>query len=134
MARKCKFDSEWEQALAILPENEAAAARAAIENYQQTGVMPAGLDTQVEMILLLVRPMIDRRRRASEAARRRRQFAKDASANPITDEQTFPQPIVQKSDLHPIAAPVTTNRENKLSNIVKKARRRKMSGKKFFYK
>ncbi|MCM1021422.1 MAG: DUF6291 domain-containing protein [Muribaculum sp.] len=76
MARKHKFDSEWESALALLDEYDAAEARKAIENYQICGEMPAELAPQVRMILLLVKPEIDRRRRASEAARRRRANAK----------------------------------------------------------
>lgn len=72
MSRKCKFDQEWEQALMLLSEEDAVKARQVIENYQKTGVVPSELPLQMEMILLLVKPLIDRRRRATEAARRRR--------------------------------------------------------------
>lgn len=72
MSRKCKFDQEWEQALMLLSEEDAVKARQVIENYQKTGVVPSELPPQMEMILLLVKPLIDRRHRATEAARRRR--------------------------------------------------------------
>lgn len=72
MSRKCKFDQEWEKALKLIDEEDAVIARQVIENYQQTGVVLSGLPPQIEMILLLVKPLIDRRRRATEAARRRR--------------------------------------------------------------
>lgn len=72
MSRKCKFDQEWEQALKLINEEDAVKARQVIENYQQTGVVPSGLSPIMEMILLLVKPIIDRRRRATEASRRRR--------------------------------------------------------------
>lgn len=81
MSRKFKFDQEWEQAVELLSEQEAANAREAIVNYQLTGEMPAGLPPQTQMILLLVKPMIDRRRRASAAARLRRKCTK-ATARP----------------------------------------------------
>lgn len=70
--RRCKFDSEWEQALSLLGGEEAKKAREIIENYQQTGEIPEGIEPKFEMILLLVKPLIDRRRRATESARRRR--------------------------------------------------------------
>lgn len=134
MARKCKFDSDWEQALALLQEDEAALARTAIENYQQTGVMPDSLDPHVRMIILLVRPMIDRRRRNSEAARRRRQLAKAASISKVHTEQNIPQLSAPEAIPEPIAPPITANSENNLNAIVRKARRSKMKGKKFRYK
>ncbi len=70
--RRCKFDSEWEQALSLLNDEDARKARLIIENYQQTGEIPHGIESKFEMILLLVKPLIDRRRRATESTRRRR--------------------------------------------------------------
>ncbi len=81
MARKCKFDAEWEMALALLSCEEAAQVRRLIEDYQQTGHMPTGLKPVYEMILLLAKPLIDRRRRAAESARMRRQQKKAATTN-----------------------------------------------------
>lgn len=82
MSRKCKFDLQWEQALSLLDVNEATQAREVIEMYQSTGVMPEGLSDRQTMILLLVKPLIDRRRRAAESARKRRLSAKQKAEQP----------------------------------------------------
>lgn len=135
MARKCKFDCEWEQALSLLPTDEADRARAIIENYQQTGVMPETLEPQMEMILLLVRPMIDRRRRASESARRRRQMAKNtqsAAIKPQADAEPEPEIILEPATLPPHSEkPVVANGRNSLSVIAEKGRRRNRKRRKF---
>ncbi len=82
MSRKCKFDLQWEQALSLLEESEATQAREVIESYQTTGVMPEGMPAKFEMILLLVKPLIDRRRHAAEMARKRRCSAKLVKEQP----------------------------------------------------
>ena len=82
MSRKCKFDLQWEQALSLLEPDEALQAREVIETYQQTGVMPEGLTDKQTMILLLVMPTIDRRRRQAASARKRRLSAKQKTEQP----------------------------------------------------
>lgn len=105
MPRKCKFDGEWEQALSLLNDADAAQARSIIENYQSTGEMPSELEQKFQMILLLVKPIIDRRRRASQAARLRRQRIKadsTASLQPVygcAPEEAHPStPPAQKAN------------------------------------
>ncbi len=113
MARKRKFDSEWEQALSLLPPEDAAEARTIIEDYQQTGIMPSDLKPNVEMILLLVKPMIDRRRRASESSRRRRLLAKK---NSDTETETS-TPSLQEPE--PTTEPTTESRQPIKQTIIR---------------
>lgn len=126
MPRKCKFDGEWEQALSLLNDADAAQARSIIENYQSTGEMPSELEQKFQMILLLVKPIIDRRRRASQAARLRRQRIKadsTAGLQPVCEcapkEAQLSTPPAQKAD-----NPVQISQEMKQR---KKARHRKWS-------
>ncbi len=136
MTRRYKFDTEWEQALSLLPDDEAIEARTIIENYQQTGEMPAGLKPQMEMILLLVRPMIDRRRRLSAAARQRRLIAKATKTAKSTDAELTPDPGL--SQLHNngnehIEIKKTHNLTEKktIAALAEKARRRKRKRNKY---
>lgn len=84
MSKKCKFDPQWEQALSLLSPDDAAKAREVIETYQTTGIMPKQLEPRFEMILLLVQPTIDRRRRAAAQARIRRQRLMETKAQQIS--------------------------------------------------
>ena len=77
MSRKCKFDPEWKKALSCMHPNDARKVREIIINYQETGIVPSTIETKFEIILLLVQPIIDRRRRAAARARIRRQQQKE---------------------------------------------------------
>lgn len=107
MSKKCKFDSEWEMAISLLSKEEAAQARQIIENYQNSGIMPAGLSPMHEMILLLAKPLIDRRRRAAASARLRRQQKKAEIRNKPENETV--SPIITSSEVNiPPTVKVTT--------------------------
>lgn len=97
MPRKFKFDLQWEQALSLLSNDEAVEARSVIENYRSTGEVPVGLMPKFQMILLLVQPIIDRRRRASAAARARRQ-AKAAEKPVDKAAQTADTPVAPQPE------------------------------------
>ena len=92
MSKKCKFDQQWEQALSLINPDDAAKAREIIENYQATGIMPTDLEPKFEMILLLVQPMIDRRRRAADRARIRRQQQKQQLPEVHPQPESTPEP------------------------------------------
>lgn len=57
----------------MLPKKEAERALEMIEEYRRTGTVPSGISYNMKMIFLLVKSTLDRRRRASESARRRRE-------------------------------------------------------------
>ena len=103
MARKCKFDPQWEQALSLLNSDDAQKAREIIECYQTTGVKPANLEARFEMILLLVQPTIDRRRTAASRARERRLRMKEstASAKQTSSRETSPAETTEQVKLQP---------------------------------
>lgn len=92
MSKKCKFDQQWEQALSLINPDDAAKAKVIIENYQTTGVMPTDMEPKYEMILLLVQPMIDRRRRAADRARIRRQQQKQQLPEVHPQPESTPEP------------------------------------------
>lgn len=127
MARKCKFDKEWEQALSLLSADEAVEARTIIEHYQQTGIMPDEIKPHIEMILLLVKPLIDRRRRASDAARLRRQASRRAG-NPKSEVSypIEPEPISAKTEVAVATTDSTSQKKTDLISCVEKARRNKL--------
>lgn len=80
--------------------NDARRVREIIINYQETGIMPSTIETKFEIILLLVQPIIDRRRRAAARARIRRQQhkAQQQKAQQINVQQptqTTPTPTVE---------------------------------------
>lgn len=69
-----KFDSEWTEAISVLGEKEAAHLHDIITRYQLTYEEPGEFNNPLSKALFsLIRVTIDRRRRASDYARRRRQ-------------------------------------------------------------
>lgn len=109
MSKKCKFDSQWEQALSLMDSDDATKAREIIENYQVTGVMPTDMEPKYEMILLLVQPMIDRRRRAADRARIRRQQQKQQlpEVHPQPESTPEPAPTIPQPQPKSLSQPQT---------------------------
>ncbi|MCM1021153.1 MAG: DUF6291 domain-containing protein [Muribaculum sp.] len=119
MARKHKFDPEWEQALSLLQESEKQTAYNLIVNYQISGIMPTGISCKFKMILLLVKPTIDRRRRANEKARARREHAKQQQSykiSPTGYEPTTNQPPVKDKKM--LSKTEVPHIENKPAKII----------------
>lgn len=83
--KRYKFPVEWQEALMILGEAESIRLWEIIREYRETGITPDFDDPFHQMIFLLVKPTIDRRRKASEAARMRRE-----SARRLREEQSRP--------------------------------------------
>lgn len=67
-----KFNSEWSEAIALLPSEIQASLTSAIIMYQFTGAEPQGLDPIAQAMFIVIRPTIDLRARRAEYQRMRR--------------------------------------------------------------
>ena len=76
-----RFDSEWKEMITFLPEDRQPEMENAIRLYQTDGTEPSGLDGAEMMAFLLIKKIIDRRRRQREA-RLRKKASCEVAANP----------------------------------------------------
>ncbi len=72
MKKTFKFDSEWSLAISLLPEERQQLLTEAIKEYQANDTIPDRLDPVSMMGFLMVKAVIDRRKRANMRARERR--------------------------------------------------------------
>lgn len=72
MKKTFKFDSEWSLAISLLPEERQQLLTEAIKEYQANDTIPDCLDPVSMMGFLMVKAVIDRRKRANMRARERR--------------------------------------------------------------
>jgi len=72
MKKTFKFDSEWSLAISLLPEERQQLLTEAIKEYQANDTIPDCLDPASMMGFLMVKAVIDRRKRANMRARERR--------------------------------------------------------------
>ncbi len=84
--RAPRFDREWKEMIAFLPEHRQTTMETAIKDYQLSGIMPEGLDGTEMMAFLLIKKIVDRR-----AKQRRARLSKKASENSVHETESLPQ-------------------------------------------
>lgn len=68
--RKMKFDTEWRQAIGLLSHEAGKELEALILDYQTNGAEPTSFrHPEAHALFIVIRPQIDRRRRAAERNR-----------------------------------------------------------------
>ncbi len=70
-ARAPRFDREWKEMIALLPENRQSVIELAIREYQLSGAEPSGLEGAEMMAFLLIKKIVDRRAKQRTARLRR---------------------------------------------------------------
>ena len=70
--RKPRFDKEWTEMIALLPEERREILESAIRRYQLTGTEPEHLEGAEKMAFMLIKKIVNRRGRRREAQRLRR--------------------------------------------------------------
>ncbi len=83
--RTPRFDREWKEMIALLPENRQSAMEQAIRTYQKSGKEPEGLDGAEMMAFCLIKKIVDRRQRRREAARSRKSASPEAPEKSVTE-------------------------------------------------
>ncbi len=81
-SRTPRFDREWKEIIALLPEQRQSLMEQAIRDYQLTGVEPNHLDGAEMMAFLLIKKIVDRRARLREVRRRRYETTKVTASQP----------------------------------------------------
>ncbi|MCM1503978.1 MAG: DUF6291 domain-containing protein [Muribaculum sp.] len=77
--RAPRFDREWKEMIALLPEHRQAILEQAIRDYQLSSAEPQCLEGAEAMAFLLIKKIVDRRAK-QRIARVRRHATKEASA------------------------------------------------------
>ena len=67
--RKPRFDKEWTEMIALLPEERREILESAIRRYQLTGTEPEHLEGAEKMAFMLIKKIVNRRGRRREAQR-----------------------------------------------------------------
>ena len=75
-----RFDREWMEMIGLLPEDRRGAMEDAIRAYQADGTEPTELDGAEMMAFLLIKKIVDRRKRMRDARLRRKQCAAGSKA------------------------------------------------------
>lgn len=107
-----KFDREWESAINSIPRYDGYWLRKTILEYQSTGVEPTQFASNiVRALFVVIKPVIDRRRKAVEAQRRRRErmrvrkaVTKDNDKAPNTVQSTIGKAVTGDVDCPDICA------------------------------
>lgn len=73
MKRTKKFNQEWAEAIALLPQNLQQSITEAIRSYQNDGILPTGLHPVAQALFIVIKPTIDIRTRRSAYQKERRQ-------------------------------------------------------------
>ncbi len=73
MKRTKKFNQEWAEAIALLPQNLQQSITEAIRSYQNDGIVPTGLHPVAQALFIVIKPTIDTRARRSAYQKERRQ-------------------------------------------------------------
>lgn len=92
-SRLPRFDREWKEMIALLPADRQKAMEEAIRKYQADGTLPTGLDGAETMAFMLVKKIVDRRRRQREARLR-----KKSASLPSQNEPTAPDSAIAHHD------------------------------------
>ncbi len=71
-----KFNEEWTEAIALLPEGTKESLTAAIVLYQHMGIEPENLDPIARALFIVIKPTIDARKHRAEYQRARRKRLK----------------------------------------------------------
>lgn len=90
-----RFDKEWKEMIALLPAHRQAEMEMAIRQYQADGTEPTELEGAEAMAFMLIRKIVDRRKRQRDARRRKQGSATPESSGAIPDnrpmEKTEPE-------------------------------------------
>lgn len=87
-SRGPRFDREWMEIIGLLPEERRGVMEDAIRAYQADGTEPVGLDGAEMMAFLLIKKIVDRRKRMRDARLRRKQCA--AGSNTVALAENMP--------------------------------------------
>ncbi len=98
--RAPRFDREWKELIAMLPEHRQALMEKAIRDYQLHGTEPVGLYGAETMAFLLIKKIVDRRAKQRRARMRRHAPNNQAEKNAKTEANP-----TQKSTTRPNVAP-----------------------------
>lgn len=87
-----RFDREWKEMIALLPKDRQSAMENAIRAYQVDGAEPAGLDGAEAMAFMLIKKIVDRRRR-----QRQIRLGKKNPAPTLTPTESEPHPDTKET-------------------------------------
>lgn len=104
MKRTKKFNQEWAEAIALLPQNLQQSLTTAIRSYQNEGMEPEGLHPIAQALFIVIRPTIDARARrcAYQKERRNRScLSRKKMSEPVVLNRVEASSIINlSSDLH----------------------------------
>lgn len=98
-SRLPRFDREWKEMIALLPSDRQKAMEEAIRQYQADATPPSGLDGAETMAFMLVKKIVDRRRRQREARLRRKQASMPSQNEPTAPDHAITHHETQATEL-----------------------------------
>lgn len=87
-----RFDKEWKEMIALLPAHRQTEMERAIRQYQADGTEPTELEGAEAMAFMLVRKIVDRRKRQRDARRRKQGSAAPESSGAMPDNRPMEKP------------------------------------------
>ena len=99
VSRMPRFDREWKEMIALLPADRQMAMEDAIRQYQADATLPSGLDGAETMAFMLVKKIVDRRRRQREARLRRKSASLPSQNEPTAPESAIAHHETQATEL-----------------------------------
>lgn len=87
-----RFDREWKEMIALLPQDRQSTMENAIRAYQADGTEPSGLDGAEAMAFMLIKKIVDRRRR-----QRQIRLGKKNPAPALTPTESEPHPDTKET-------------------------------------
>ncbi|MCM1503661.1 MAG: DUF6291 domain-containing protein [Muribaculum sp.] len=99
-ARAPRFDREWKEMIALLPENRQSVIENAIREYQLTGMAPTELEGAEMMAFMLIKKIVDRRKRQRDARLRRSDATVAASPSkaPMATPEPKTHPVISRGE------------------------------------
>lgn len=129
--RKPRFDREWREMIELLPESRREVMYAAVREYQLYGTEPSGLDGAEMMAFMLIRKIVDRRKKRRDARKNKPRVNQSA---PVERQEAADSKAVDKNRCSEAEKPQSIRYDNKkncgnpLGGILK-AREKYLAGK-----
>lgn len=105
MKRTKKFNQEWADAIALLPQNLQQSLTDAIRSYQNEGIEPEGLHPIAQALFIVIKPTIDARARRCAYQKARRNRSSISSCKSVEIPIPSPTPVAVSASVASVTIP-----------------------------